>query len=560
MEVLKKEENPWKKNKGVKKGVDQGVNLVRNASTGIKRSLRASNIGEAEQEEQEAKNSSQGGSVSFSSLEKTFSNEKGSTNHPINVQSSMRANHSVNVQSPVSTNHPVNVQSPVSANHLVSMQHPVHKQPTEMQSRRSVKRTQNLQKDPVASTQMNVQNSQTEWRYQNGYSQQPDVLFPESPDYVKSPPEIFSNHSETVQGRSHQYWCSGVRKRKASVSKNGSQSGNRNPYGWGSSTGKNKWSSWESAKVGASPEMTGTSNFIGGQAMGGTTSQAAGSSVATVGGTVTGATGSAASGAATGAASGAAGGVVGVAVSGTVSVLQKGKEYIEEALQRSRQVRQEQKNQSGNGNSGTMTTFFGMAVMSIIIISVLVCSIAAMFYSISTRGRSIVEVAQAELEVWEDNIGGEKYKDWYGIDGNWCAMFVSWCSDQCGYIDDEIMPKTASVRTMSDWYKERNQYQSKGSGYEPKAGDIIFFQEYGSHTGIVIDYDSETKTVTTIEGNTGSSSTDPYHEGSRVKQKNYPLTHYKISGYGLPDYPFEETQTSTERTEEVALLPKKYAA
>lgn len=477
MKVLKKEENFWKKNQGIKQGVNQGVNQIRNVSNGMKRSLRASNIGEAEQEEQEANNSSQGGSVSFSSLEKNFSNG----------------------------------------------------------NQRSVPSAQSMQKNSVAPKQRNVQSSQTSTSY-----------------------PYHENFLQNIVNENHAPYSEKQKKQNRSRYQNGSRHQSSNsPYGWGSTTGKNQWSAWESAKAGASPEMTGTSHFVSGQAVGGTASGAAGSTAASAGVTATGATGSAASGAATGVVSGAAGGVVGVAVSGTVSVLQKGKEYIEDALQRSRQVRQEQKNQSGNESSGTITAFFGMAVMSIIIISVLVCSIAAMLYSISARGQSIVEVAQAELEVWEDNIGGEKYKDWYGIDGNWCAIFVSWCSDQCGYIEDGIMPKTASVRTMSEWYKEREQYQSKSSGYEPKAGDIVFFQENGSHTGIVIDYDSATRTVTTIEGNTGSSSTTPYHEGSRVKEKSYPLTHYKISGYGLPDYPFESNEPPTEIMEEVALLPKK---
>lgn len=158
-----------------------------------------------------------------------------------------------------------------------------------------------------------------------------------------------------------------------------------------------------------------------------------------------------------------------------------------------------------------------------------------------TDASDIVKAAEQEESLWEYNVGGRKYKQWYGIDGNWCAMFVSYCANECGYIDDGIMPKSASVANMATWYKQRGQFVYKtndfGEYYEPKAGDIIFFQNGMSHVGIVVDYDFETRKVTVIEGNTGSSSTSPYHVGSRVKRKVYPITYKKITGYGQPNYP-----------------------
>lgn len=51
----------------------------------------------------------------------------------------------------------------------------------------------------------------------------------------------------------------------------------------------------------------------------------------------------------------------------------------------------------------------------------------------------IVEVAEAQL----GNVGGMKFWKWYGFNEHvdWCACFVSWCANQCGYIDTEKMPK-----------------------------------------------------------------------------------------------------------------------
>lgn len=149
---------------------------------------------------------------------------------------------------------------------------------------------------------------------------------------------------------------------------------------------------------------------------------------------------------------------------------------------------------------------------------------------------TIVDVAENEYVQADDNIGGQKYKDWYGMDGNWCAMFVSYCANECGYIESGIMPKTASVRSMMAWYKKREQWVD-AKGYEPKAGDIIFFTNNASHVGIVTDFDASKKIIYTIEGNSGSSSTAVYHEGSHVKKGKYNIKHARISGYGLPDYP-----------------------
>ena len=165
------------------------------------------------------------------------------------------------------------------------------------------------------------------------------------------------------------------------------------------------------------------------------------------------------------------------------------------------------------------------------------------------EGLKIVAVAEQELESSDLNIGGDKYKKWYGMDDNWCAMFVSWCADQCGYIKDGTMPRTASVANMAQWYMKADLYQKKESGYEPKAGDIIFFGNGKSHTGIVVDYDKENQIVITIEGNTGTSFAKPYHKGSQVKKCKYPLNYKYTVGYGTPEYPAEEDSTETAEGE-----------
>lgn len=83
---------------------------------------------------------------------------------------------------------------------------------------------------------------------------------------------------------------------------------------------------------------------------------------------------------------------------------------------------------------------------------------------------AIVAVAQSQI----GNVGGEPYWRWWGLDYRveWCAIFVSWCADQCGYLDAGILPKMEGVRPYVDWFIERSQWQ--GRDYEPSSGDIIF--------------------------------------------------------------------------------------
>ena len=134
---------------------------------------------------------------------------------------------------------------------------------------------------------------------------------------------------------------------------------------------------------------------------------------------------------------------------------------------------------------------------------------------------TIVEVARGEL----GNIGGDKFWKWYGFNSHvhWCACFVSWCADQCGYIEMGIIPKFAVVGDGANWFKARHRWA--GRGYKPKPGDIIFFdfEQDGllDHVGIVETCDG--RTVTTIEGNSGNA----------CKRLTYSVGSSQIAGYGL---------------------------
>lgn len=145
----------------------------------------------------------------------------------------------------------------------------------------------------------------------------------------------------------------------------------------------------------------------------------------------------------------------------------------------------------------------------------------------------IVKVAQEEVGV---SGRPNKYTYWLGsINGSysyaWCHAFVSWCADQAG-IGDKI-PKTASCATGVTWFKNRGEWQSRSSGYIPKAGDIIYF-DYGAngtydHVGIVTS--SSGGRVYTIEGN--ASNAVKFNGGY---SNGYSLNSTDILGYGTPSY------------------------
>ncbi len=149
-------------------------------------------------------------------------------------------------------------------------------------------------------------------------------------------------------------------------------------------------------------------------------------------------------------------------------------------------------------------------------------------YGIGTGSGEIVAVALSQV----GNVGGQPYWSWYGFPSRveWCACFVSWCANECGYIEAGVIPKFAGCIQGSRWFKERGLWQDRS--YTPNPGDIIFFDWHdpdGSsgpqdgvpdHVGIVERV--ENGRVYTIEGNSGD----------RCCQRSYPVGYYEVYGYG----------------------------
>ena len=121
-----------------------------------------------------------------------------------------------------------------------------------------------------------------------------------------------------------------------------------------------------------------------------------------------------------------------------------------------------------------------------------------------------MEVAKSQI----GNVGGEPYWSWYGFTERveWCACFISWCADKCGYIDAGIIPKFSGCIDGVEWFKARGQWI--GNSFEPSPGMIIFFDwddadgqdGNADHVGIV----EKVKTA----GFTPSRATPPIAAGS----------------------------------------------
>ena len=156
---------------------------------------------------------------------------------------------------------------------------------------------------------------------------------------------------------------------------------------------------------------------------------------------------------------------------------------------------------------------------------------ASILYGIHSGDSDIVMVALTQV----GNVGGEPYWSWYGFGSRveWCACFVSWCADQCGYIETGVIPKYAGCVNGVNWFKDRGQWAD--NDIEPAPGMIIFFDwdNKGSsgpqdgesdHTGIVERV--EDGIVYTVEGNSGDS----------CRENHYAVGYYEILGYGIPAY------------------------
>ena len=154
---------------------------------------------------------------------------------------------------------------------------------------------------------------------------------------------------------------------------------------------------------------------------------------------------------------------------------------------------------------------------------------SAVLYGIYSGDDAIVKAALSQV----GNVGGEPYWSWYGFNSRveWCACFVSWCFNECDYLDTGTAPKFAGCVGGVEWFRSREQWAD--NMVEPAPGMIVFFDwndpngasgpqdGEADHVGIVEK--CENGIVYTIEGNSGDA----------CRQNQYPVGYYEILGYGI---------------------------
>lgn len=133
-------------------------------------------------------------------------------------------------------------------------------------------------------------------------------------------------------------------------------------------------------------------------------------------------------------------------------------------------------------------------------------------------GSNIVAVAKAELEAGATEIplgsNNTKYHEHYGISPcAWCALFISWCADQCGYLETGLYIYSLTCQGIFNHMVSDNGFDyfhtseavPFGGSNEVKAGDLVFWINNGefSHIGLVSEVTNTT--VSIISGNAGAA-------------------------------------------------------
>lgn len=178
----------------------------------------------------------------------------------------------------------------------------------------------------------------------------------------------------------------------------------------------------------------------------------------------------------------------------------------------------------------------------------------------------ILSIARAEVGVKATDVKRCKYNTWYygsevsGSGYDWCEVFVQWVFAKAG-ASSLLYTKTANCGYAAKAFQDKGRLVT--SGY--KKGDVVFFHwnserstlvpgTYVSHHVGIIESVNSDGTLTTIEGNTGSSANGavlrqkrplsvvscagrPAYEGASATSPGLPKVTYRVraSGKWLPE-------------------------
>lgn len=126
------------------------------------------------------------------------------------------------------------------------------------------------------------------------------------------------------------------------------------------------------------------------------------------------------------------------------------------------------------------------------------------------QGPAALRIALGQVGIREEPPGSNRgpQVDQYtgGRAEPWCAHFVSWCFEQAG---SSPLGHQSYVPTLREIARRRGVYHPMASVI-PEPGDVLTMARYdrlgtlvGGHTGFIVEYQPNAKTISTVEGNLG---------------------------------------------------------
>lgn len=201
---------------------------------------------------------------------------------------------------------------------------------------------------------------------------------------------------------------------------------------------------------------------------------------------------------------------------------------------------------------------FLSVIISLAILCVMLIPFPVQAASENTLRSAVISAAEGEVG-YTGTSTYSKYGDWYGYQGSWCTTFVLWCFNKAGTnngvkLYGSIVPSGGNCNSMISWFKNKDRYHTRSSGYKPENGDLVFFDWSGNgssqHVGIVTG--TSGSTVYTIEGNCSGKVKSREYTSSGSKPYNNVSS---IMGYASPDFSSvskggtgKKTETTKKRT------------
>lgn len=157
----------------------------------------------------------------------------------------------------------------------------------------------------------------------------------------------------------------------------------------------------------------------------------------------------------------------------------------------------------------------------------------------------LIGIAMTQVGYYGNTTIGTKYGAWYGKNftySQWCGMFIAWCANEAN-ISTDIILKTAKANN----FRNSGIYHYK-EDYTPKRGDLVLYNpmtggysgsyywpdknadgtyKESSHVAIVCSYDSSTKKIWIVHGNS---------TGDKVCYNSIAVSSDAIQAFVTPNY------------------------